>query len=170
MTRLRVLPLVLAFASFALVARPAAAPDETTAELQSRFDRETNSVHKAKALEKLADAQIRDARAAQQSNDFATVGFVWEKFRNNVRAALSALEKQHPNAEKQSNGYRQLEITTRLGIREIDQTIIEAPDPYKPPLNLVRKDLSSMDDEMLKLLFPRRVSDQAQPQPAEKPQ
>lgn len=161
--------LVLALASLPYFASARAANDNT-AQLQSHFDAESNSVHKAKAFEKLADAQIRDARAAQKANDFSAVGFIWEKFRNNVRAVLAALKKQHPNAEKQSNGYRQLEITTRLGIRELDQTIIEAPDPYKPPLTLVHKDLVAMDDEMLNLLFPRRVLDQPAKPAKENPQ
>jgi hypothetical protein len=159
----------LAFGSLAHWGLARGASD-TTAQLQAHFDSESNSVHKAKAFEKLADAQIRDARVAQKASDFSAVGFIWEKFRNNVRAVLAALKKQHPNAEKQSNGYRQLEITTRLGIRELDQTIIEVPDPYKPPLTLVHKDLVAMDDEMLKLLFPRRVLDQPAEPAKENPQ
>jgi len=31
-----------------------------------------------------------------------------------------------------------------------------APEPYKPPLEIVREDLITIDDELLKLLFPRR--------------
>jgi hypothetical protein len=133
------------------------------AELQKSFDREVNSVHKAKILEKLGKAEFATARKAQQGGNFSEVGLVWEKYRDNVRDALSALEKQHPDAEKQSNGYRQLEFSVREGLREIDQTILEAPDDYKPPLRLVRQDLFAMDDEMIKKLFPRRVEHEKSP-------
>jgi hypothetical protein len=129
---------------------------ETLAELQGRFDRETNAVHKAKLLERLGDAQFEAARSAEQAHDSVTVGLTLEKYRDNVRAALEALKKQHPNAEKHSNGYRQLQIHVRKGIREVEETLLVAPEPYKPPLEIVRHDLIAMDDELLKMLFPAR--------------
>ena len=163
--------LIAAFCAARLVASPSHAAVETSSSLQAHFDSEPNSVRKAKLFEKLGNAQMQDARKAQEANDFNSVGLIWEKFRNNVRDALDALQKQHPDAEKQSNGYRQLEVTTRLGIRELDQTVLEAPEPYKPPLTLVRRDLSSMDEQMLKLLFPRRIQDPpSATNPTEKPQ
>lgn len=134
---------------------------ETVAQLQARFDAEADSVRKAKILVKLGDAQFEVARRAGKEGDNNTAGFTMEKYRDNVRAALEALEKQHPDAEKQSNGYRQLEVHTRKGIREVDEMLIVAPEAYKPPLEIVRTDLVAMEDEMIKRLFPRR--------PAEKP-
>jgi hypothetical protein len=46
-----------------------------------------------------------------------------------------------------------------------------SPEGYKPPLQIVRQDLIGMDDELLKMLFPRRPLEkhEAGP-PAEKPQ
>jgi hypothetical protein len=134
---------------------------ETVAQLQARFDAETDSVRKAKILEKLGDAQFEVVRRAGKEGDNNTAGFTMEKYRDNVRAALEALKKQHPDAEKQSNGYRQLEVHTRKGIHEVDEMLVVAPEAYKPPLEIVRTDLAAMEDEMIKMLFPRR--------PAEKP-
>jgi hypothetical protein len=134
---------------------------ETVAQLQARFDAETDSVRKAKIMVKLGDAQFDVARQAGKEGDNNTAGFTMEKYRDNIRAALEALKKQHPDAEKQSNGYRQLEFHTRKGIREVDEMLVVAPEGYKPPLEIVRTDLAAMEDEMIKLLFPRR--------PAEKP-
>jgi hypothetical protein len=138
-----------------------AAVTETVEQLQGRFDAETDSVRKAKIMVKLGEAQFEVARRAGKEGDNNTAGFTMEKYRDNVRSALEALKKQHPDAEKQSNGYRQLESHARKGIREAEEMILVAPEPYKPPLELVRTDLVAMDDEMIKLLFPRR--------PAEKP-
>jgi len=126
------------------------------ADLQMRFDRESNSVRKAKLLQKLGEAQFEAVRQAEKAGDNSTVGLTLEKYRDNVRAVLDALKKQHPNAEKQPNGYRQLEIQARKGIREIAESLLVAPDPYKPPLEIVREDLAAMDDELLKLIFPNR--------------
>jgi hypothetical protein len=129
---------------------------ESTANLQTRFDRETNGVHKAKLIEKLGDAQLEEARKAGKAGDYNAVGLTLEKYRDNVRAALDALKKQHPDAEKQSNGYRQLQMHVRKGIHEVDETLLVSPEDYKPPLQIVRQDLVGMDEELLKMLFPRR--------------
>jgi hypothetical protein len=139
-------------------------------DLQIRFDRESNSVHKAKLLEKLGGAQFEAVRQAEKAGDNSTVGLTLEKYRDNVREALEALKKQHPNAEKQPNGYRQLEIQVRKGIREIEESLLVAPEPYKPPIEIVREDLAAMDDELLKLLFPNRPLNQKakNPPPSEK--
>jgi len=142
---------------------------ETLADLQARFDRESSGVHKAKLLGKLGDAQFEEARRAGKDGDFNTVGLTLEKYRDNVRATVEALKKQHPDAEKQSNGYRQLEMQLRKGIREVEETLLASPEPYKPPLQLVRQDLIGLDDELLKMLFPRRPLDQrSAPPPPEK--
>ena len=136
------------------------AATDQIADLQARFDRENDAVRRAKLLEKLGDAQFEKTRAAAGANDYSTVGLVFEKYRDNVRVALDALKKRRPDAERHSDGYRQLEVNLRKGIREVDDALLQAPDPYKPPLKLVRQDLGVMDDEVLQLLFPRRVKDQ----------
>ena len=143
---------------------------EQLADLQMRFDRESNSVQKAKLLEKLGGAQFEAVRQAEKAGDNSTAGLTLEKYRDNVRAALESLKKQHPNAEKQPNGYRQLEIQVRKGIREIGESLLVAPEPFKPPLEIVREDLAAMDDELLKLLFPNRPLNQKakNPPPPEK--
>ncbi len=121
------------------------------------------------AIEKLGDAQLEEARHAGKAGDYNAVGMTLEKYRDNVRAALEALKKQHPDAEKQSNGYRQLQMHVRKGIREVDETLLVSPEDYKPPLQIVRQDLVGMDEALLKLLFPRRpVEHHAATPPAEK--
>src|SRR5712664_1326104 len=78
----------------------AAAPVDDVKQLQARFDRESNSVRKAKLLEKLGDAQLEETRRASQASDYKTIGFVMEKYRDNARAAIDALKKEHPDAER----------------------------------------------------------------------
>jgi hypothetical protein len=145
------------------------AVSETLAELQARFDRDSNAVHKAKLLEKLGDAQFEEARRAGKAGDHATVALTLEKYRDNARAALELLKKQHPDAERQSNGYRQLQFHVRRAIREVDESMLMAADEYKPPLQIVRGDLIAMDEEMIKLLFPSHPAKAPKnPPPAEK--
>ena len=133
------------------------------AELQARFDRETNSGRKAKLLEKLGDAQFVESRRAGKAGDYQTVGLLLEKYRDNVRAALAAVRRQHPRAEKDSGGYKRIEVHVRRGLRELDETLLVAPPPYRPPLHIVRNDLQEIEEELLRLLFPRRPGEQPVP-------
>src|SRR5207302_2143685 len=147
-----------------LILFPAIA-QESVAELQAKFDHENNSIRKAKLLVKLGDAQFEEARRAGKEGDNNSVDATMEKYRDNVRAALEALKKQHPDAEKHSNGYRQMEMQVKRGIREVEDSMLAAPAPYKPPLQIVRQDLIAMDDELIRLLFPHRPADSKPPAP-----
>ncbi|MGA2419403.1 MAG: hypothetical protein ABSG69_04925 [Candidatus Acidiferrum sp.] len=127
---------------------------QTLAELQAKFDHEENAVRKAKLIEKLGDAQFEALHAAEKAEDYSAVGLTLEKYRDNVDAALAGLKKEHPDAERQSNGYRQLQMHLRRGIREVREALVTSPEEFRPPLELVEKDLTGMDDELLRMLFP----------------
>jgi hypothetical protein len=139
------------------------AEKEKLADLQARFDKESNAVHKAKLLTRLGAAQFDETRRLEKLGDFNGVGLLWEKFRDNARVTLQGLKRQVHDAERHVGGYRELEIGLREGIREIEQTMLLAPPEYRPPLDIVRGDLSTMDEEVLRLLFPRRTIDLAAP-------
>lgn len=141
---------------------------QSIADLQAQFDKETDSVRKAKLLIKLGDAQFEETRRAGKQHDNDTVGYTLEKYRDNVRLAVEALKKQHRDAEKHSNGFRQLEMHVNKGIREVEEAMIAAPDPYKPPLMIVRKDLVALDEELIHLLFPHRPTEPLPTSPREK--
>ena len=144
---------------------PAAAGGATQplSELQERFDHEDNPVRKAKLIQKLGDAQFDALHAAEKAEDYAAVGVTLEKYRDNIRVALEALRKEHPDAERNSNGYRQLQIHAHRGVKEVEEALRVAPDEFKPPLELVRQDLVAMDDKMLELLFPSPPAKDAKP-------
>ncbi len=152
---------ILALVGLPWVVSRAGNPDD----LQARFDHETNSVHKAKLFEKLGDEQLAETRRASRASDFVAVGQVMEKYRDNAREALGALKKQHPDAERQLNGYKQLQMHIRKGLRDLKEILLLAPSEVKPPLELVEQDLASMDDELLRMLFPPRPGKKT-PEPA----
>lgn len=161
---LRKLQVTLGLVLLIFLARsPAAA--QSAAEWQARFDHESNSVKKAKMLEKLGDVQFEEAREAGKGGDNNAVGLIMEKYRDNARGAFEALKKQHPEAEKHSNGYRQMEMHVKKGIREVEDSMLAAPPPYKPPLQIVRQDLIALDDELIRLLFPKRPVERKPPAP-----
>jgi hypothetical protein len=123
-------------------------------DLQARFDAENNGVRKAKMLQHLGDAEFDEAARAQRAGDFSAVGLLMEKYRDNVAAASAALEKENPDGEHHPGGYKQLEMHVQKGLRELDEYLLLAPDPFKPPLQLVREDLINVDNKLLRILFP----------------
>lgn len=154
--------------SFAPI-RSSALP-ETLEELQRRFDNEPDGVNKAKMLQKLGNAQFLREREAEKAGDFETVAFVMEKYRDNVRTAFEAVKKARPDAEKHPAGYKQLELHIDSGIREVSDLLSAIPEPYRPPLQIVKADLIQIDRELLHMLFPRRPGEKQPPQkPAPKP-
>jgi hypothetical protein len=146
-------PILLALG--VLLGTAAADAEDKLNELQARFDSEANGVRKAKMIPKLGDAEFDEAVTAEKAGNFSTVGLLMEKYRDNVKAASDALEKDNPDGERHPNGYKQLEMHLQKGLRELDEFLLEAPDPFKPPLQLVRKDLLSLDDKLLRSLFPK---------------
>jgi hypothetical protein len=134
----------------------APAEQDKIAEMQARFDREPNSVHRVKIFEKLGDEQLAKTRSANTADDYRAVAQTLETYRNNARIALDSLKKQHPDAEKQLGGYKQLQMHIYKGIRELDETLLVSPPDFKPPLELVRQDLLDMDNELLHSIFPHR--------------
>jgi hypothetical protein len=137
-------------------------------ELQARFDRETDAVRKAKVFEKLGDAQFEEARKSGSAGNYSAVGLTMESYRDDARAALDALKKNQPDAERHPNGYKQLQYHVHRSLRELDEILVVAPPEYRPPLRLVRQDLAAMNDELLRMLFPRRPGEHPLKPPAEK--
>lgn len=150
-----------------LLAGGAAAAKEDVGELQARFDRETNAGHKAKLLTKLGDAQFEQIRQAERDGNYSAVVKNLESYRNNVRAAIAALKQEHPNAEKESGGYRRVQIHVREKAREVGQIVLAAPEGARDPLAALEKELEQINEELLQLLFPRRPK--TPPPAAQKP-
>lgn len=150
-------PLIILAVTVAIASVRAATEDVNA--LQARFDHEANSVHKAKLFEKLGDAQLELTRRASRSDDYRTIGLVMEKYRDNARTAMDALKKDHRDAEHHTNGYKQLQIHVHKALRELNEVLVIIPDEYRPPLEIVRRDLAAMDDELLELLFPRHLNE-----------
>lgn len=128
-------------------------------ELQDHFDHDNHAGSKIKDLQKLAAAQFEEATKAGNAGDYVTVGLIFEKYRDNVRAAFELLKKQESDPDRHPAGFRQLELGIRQGIREVEDTLLVIPEAMRPPLEIVRKDLIEVDDELIRLLFPRRTKD-----------
>jgi len=66
-------------------------------ELQDHFDRDPHAATRIKTLDKLGLAEFESATKAGQAGDYTTVGFIFEKYRDNVRTAFELLRKEEPD-------------------------------------------------------------------------
>lgn len=132
------------------------ASKDSTADLQARFDRESDAVRKAKLFGKLGDKQFEETRNASRAGNYQVVGLTMEKYRDNARTVLQALKETHSDAYRHTGGYKQLQMHVHRALHELDELLIITPSEYKPPLELVRRDLVAFDEELLELLFPPR--------------
>jgi len=153
-------PAILVFvaAVFLLVCSAVFATDRLK-DLQDRFDSDPHAASKIRTLQKLGQAQFDSASKAGQAGDYNALGFILEKYRDNVRAAFELLRKEQPDADRYGDTYRLLELQVRRAVREVEETLLVVPDPVRPPLQIVRQDLVSLDDQLIHLLFPRRTKD-----------
>lgn len=132
------------------------ASQDSTADLQARFDRESDAVRKAKLFTKLGDKQFEETRSASRASNYQLVGFTMEKYRDNARIVLQGLKETHSDAYRHTGGYKQLQMHVHRALHELDELLVVTPSEYKPPLELVRRDLVTFDEELLELLFPPR--------------
>jgi hypothetical protein len=146
-------------ASIFLMMCTALVATEKLQDLQEHFDREARAGGKIKILEKLGPAQFDAAGSAAKAEDFNKVGLTFEKYRDNVRTCFDLLTKQEPDADKHGETYRHLELQTRRGLREVDEMMAIVPPVVQPPLEIVKQDLTGIDDKLIQLLFPRRSKD-----------
>lgn len=144
---------------------PAGAQGRTT-ELQQHFDKDNHAGSKVKLLEHLTDVQFEETRRASAAGDFNRVGFIFEKYRDNLRACFNLLRTEEPDADRHGNNYRRIELQARRGIREVEDTLTIMPPELRPPLELVHKDVMNIDDELIRLLFPPLGSDSKPTLPA----
>jgi hypothetical protein len=144
----------------------ASATADKLKEMQEQFDRESHAGGKVKDLQKLGALEFEAAIQASKAGDYVSVGLIFEKYRDNVRQAFELLRKQQPDADRHPGGYRQLEMEVRQGIREVEDALLVAPGEFRPPLEIVRKDLIEADDGLIHLLFPRRSKEPVKASPS----
>ncbi|HXN23504.1 MAG TPA: hypothetical protein VOA41_12255 [Candidatus Dormibacteraeota bacterium] len=125
-------------------------------DLQDQFVHESNPIRKAKLLQRLGDAQFLQAHREQARENYDGVVRIYETYRDNVRASLTGLRGARPDAERHSDGYRQLQIQLRKGLRDLEETILSTPEELRSRLQSLRTDLITCDEDLIKLLFPRR--------------
>jgi hypothetical protein len=156
---------VTGVASFAWPPPQLMLPENSTAELRSRFTNETDPVRKAKLLGPLSEAEFRDILKETESDNFGGALAIFQQYRDEAQACQKALEGKERDPEKHPNGFKQLQISLRQSLRRLSDIIVDLPADDQKPFLDVRRDLEQMDRQLIHELFPRRPEAAPEPQP-----
>ncbi len=145
---------LVAIAALALAA-PLRAQDRL-AGLLAQYQHESDPVRKARDLAKFGDDQVAQAREQLKSGADEDSLHTLEKYRDEVRETVTALQAAVPDAEKKPAGYKELQISLRETVRHMDDLILTLPVDKRPFFREVRDDLVKTQNELVDALFPRR--------------
>ena len=121
-------------AILAALAVPMRAQDRLTV-LLDQYRHEADAVRKARVLAKLGADQVGKAREQWKSGDDVASLDTLQKYRDEVRETVTALEAAVPDAEKKPAGYKELQISLRETVRHIDDLILELPVDKRPAIH-----------------------------------
>lgn len=131
-----------------------AAKDRLDKDLE-KYQQETDPVHKARALAKLAKPQIDLARKQLNAGDDVASLHTLKLFRDECRETFAALKATGINAEKKPSGFKQLQIAIRKSIYSLDDLIVVLPVDKRIFFRAVRTDLMNIQNQLIDALFPR---------------
>jgi len=89
-----------------------------------------------------------------------------ERFRDETRTTVTALEAIKGNAPDHPAGFKELQIALREAVREMDAILLDLPPDKHPWFAAVRSDLIDSQNELIDLLFPNLPHKQKNPSPS----
>ena len=143
-------------------------PQDSIAQLRSRFAQESDPVRKAKQLPSLGSAEFGRIQKEAGEGHLADALAVLQSYRDEARSCVKGLDATGVDAEKHSAGFKQLQISLRESLRRLDALLPGMTSDEQGPFLVVRRDLDEMNRHVIEELFPRRAP--AGPQPARPPE
>jgi predicted nucleic acid-binding Zn-ribbon protein len=146
----------LALALATITACLAAQEYHTTEQWRAKFDHEADPAHKAKLLLSLGESEFKDAESALASDKAAESLDILKKYLAEAQSCERGLEEKFPDAEKHSNGYKQLQISLRGSLRRLDAMIVGLNEDDRKPFVEIRGQLDEIDRHLIHILFPKQ--------------
>lgn len=132
---------------------------------RSRFDHETDPVHKAKLIVPLGNAEFDQIEKQINDNDATDALSGVQAYQQQAIACEKALDAKNVDAEKHPSGFKELQISVRESLRRLDNVLVRlAGDDQKPFLDS-RKSLEDLDRRLIKQLFPSQPGVRDAPKP-----
>lgn len=122
---------------------------------KSHFNQETNPVRRAKEFQKVGqDLMSQFGKQAADGNYMGALHTLMS-YRDDARTAFSGLQSTGVDAERHSDGFKQLQICLRKGLWELQRSMVLIPDEQKATVRALADNLIEMQSKLEHLLFPR---------------
>jgi hypothetical protein len=123
-------------------------------QLEQKFREQTDPVHRAKALAKLASGEIRAAQEEIRTGQPDQALSRLDRFRDNARDVYQALQASGINAVKRPAGFQELQIALRESVRRMRDVIFGLSLERRGGFVTVQQDLDRINNQLLQDLFP----------------
>ncbi len=121
-----------------------------------KYEHADNPVDRAKAVGKLGHEEYTAARQAIDAGKTDEALQFLTQYNTQATDAHNGLLKTGVDAEKHSNGFRQLQISVRERERELKELINRVGFEQRPPFETLQKDLDTLNQKLILELFPRQ--------------
>lgn len=113
-------------------------------------------VQNAKVVVKRGELQLAQVRREVNAENYDEALRVLTEYHDAMKSAHASLKASGRDAEKKPSGFKNLQIHIRQSVQRLDQTILSMPVEERGPFDSIRKELDSMDKELIDVLFPRQ--------------
>jgi len=124
---------------------------------KDKYEKENDPVRKAKALGNYGDLQVQHFVREAAAENFDVASALLAAYRNEVRFVFDALKATGNDAEKKSDGFKELEFHLRKTLWQIDRTLPAVPIEHREALQEMHDELGRIHTELIHLLFPREA-------------
>ena len=141
-----------------LASVPVAAAQNDAAAMRAKFHQENDAIRKARMMPKLGELQFDQAHRAVMADRFEEAVSVLESYRDEVAESSKALDALGVDAEKHSNGFLQLQISTREFLRRLTELMVGVTFDRQQPMAKIHAEIEETNQHLIHELFPARPS------------
>jgi len=135
----------------------------TAADFHTRFVQDSDPIHRAEGMRKLGTAEFDEITKDFDAGKFPDALALLREYRDEIDTCEKGLDARKVDAEKHPKGYKQLEMSVRESLRELDRLIVSLTADEQAPFVEVRKNLEALNRHLIHELFPNRPSDDNTP-------
>ncbi len=135
-----------------------------------KYDQAENAVARAKALGKLGHEEYAAARQAVDAGKTGEALQFLKDYNEQVTDTHAALLKTGADPAKNSNGFRQLQISVRERERDLKDLIRRIGFEQGEPFEKVGKSLDELNQKLIQELFPHRAPNKQTREDTQNPQ
>ena len=127
-----------------------------TTDFLTRFEHETDPVHRAKLMPRLGDEQFHEIAKEISDGNLPEALTILKKYRDEAALCTKELDSKVTDPEKHPGGFKELEISVRQSLRRLDELLVSMTGEEQKPFLEVREDLDRMNRHLVRQLFPRQ--------------